>query len=120
MSSPFESHSELDRIVHEPARLAILAVLSGCASADFLFLQGLTGLTKGNLSVHLAKLESAGLVEITKEFIDKKSRTAVSLTRPGRKAFDRHWKQLDELRRAAEAHRSPGKLSKRAMTIASA
>jgi hypothetical protein len=60
------------------------------------------------------------LVAITKEFVDKKSRTAVSLTRPGRKAFDRHWKQLDDLRRAAKAQRSPGKLSRRAMTLGSA
>jgi DNA-binding transcriptional ArsR family regulator len=54
----------LDRLVHEPGRLAILTVLSSVSDADFLFLQRTTGLTKGNLSSHLAKLEDGGLVAI--------------------------------------------------------
>lgn len=101
MSTPFEAFAELDRIVHEPARLVLLTALSGCQSADFLFLLRLTGLTKGNLSVHLAKLEEAGLVEIAKEFVGKKPRTVLSLTPRGREAVERHWKQLDALRQAA-------------------
>ena len=62
----------LDRLVHEPGRLAILTVLSAVADADFVFLQRTTGLTKGNLSSHLAKLEDAGLVTIEKRFVRKK------------------------------------------------
>jgi DNA-binding transcriptional ArsR family regulator len=91
----------LDRLVHEPARLAILTVLSACASADFLFLQGATGLTKGNLSSHLAKLEAAGLVQIDKRFVGKRPNTLVRLTRDGRDAVDGHWRALDDLRQEA-------------------
>ena len=69
MPAPFEEMSTLDRVVHEPARLAILTALAACRSADFLFLQSLTGLTKGNLSGHLAKLERAGLVGVEPTFL---------------------------------------------------
>ena len=62
MKPPFKSLAELDRMIHDPSRLAILTALSSCRSADFLYLQRLTGLSKGNLSSHLAKLEDAGLV----------------------------------------------------------
>ena len=99
MSSSFEEITQLDRLVHEPARLALLTALSECLSADFLFLKRLTGLTKGNLSVHLSKLEAAGLVAIGKEFIGKKPRTVLTLTAEGREAVDSHWDQLDRLRR---------------------
>src|SRR4051794_4031883 len=75
---------DLDRLVHEPARLAILTVLSSCASADFLFLRSLTGLTNGNLSSHLSKLEAGGLVQIEKRFVDRKPNTVVRLTPAGR------------------------------------
>jgi DNA-binding MarR family transcriptional regulator len=98
MSAPFEDLAELDRLVHEPARLAILTALSVARSADFLYLQRLTGLTKGNLSSHLAKLEGAELVEIEKEFVGKMPHTSVSLTRTGRAAIERHWRRLEELR----------------------
>jgi DNA-binding MarR family transcriptional regulator len=99
MAAPFEELADLDRIVHEPARLSLLTALSVCHSADFLYLQRLTGLSKGNLSSHLAKLESASLVNIEKEFVGKLPNTRVSLTRTGRAAIDRHWKRLDKLRR---------------------
>jgi DNA-binding MarR family transcriptional regulator len=89
--------------VHEPARLALLTALTGCTCADFLFLQRLTGLTKGNMSVHLSKLEAGGLVEITKEFVGKKPRTVVRLTTTGRDAIEHHWKQLDALRASSAA-----------------
>jgi DNA-binding MarR family transcriptional regulator len=98
MSQPFEDLAGLDRLIHEPARLAILTALSACDSADFLFLQRLTGLTKGNLSAHLSKLEEAGLVLVTKAFLGKKPRTTLMLTKAGREAVERHWRQLDALR----------------------
>ena len=78
----------LDRVVHEPARLMILAVLSIVESADFLFVARQTGLTRGNLSAHMSKLEAAGYVEITKEFVEKIPRTLLRLTPKGREAFD--------------------------------
>src|SRR5215213_4392325 len=93
----------LDRLIHEPWRLAILTVLSSVSDADFLFLQRTTGLTKGNLSSHLAKLEDGGLVAIEKRFIRKKPNTNVALTDAGRERIDRHWEQLDQLRQRARA-----------------
>ncbi len=101
MAQPFEEMAGLDRLVHEPARLAILTALSAASSADFLYLQRLTGLTKGNLSTHLAKLEEASLVQIEKQFIGKTPNTTVRLTTKGRAAIERHWQQLDSLRKSA-------------------
>ena len=91
----------LDRLVHEPGRLAILTVLSSVKDADFVFLQRTTGLTKGNLSSHLTKLEQAGLVEIEKRFIRKKPNTNVALTPLGRRRIAHHWGQLERLRSLA-------------------
>ena len=91
----------LDRLIHEPARLAILTVLSSVADADFLFLQRTTGLTKGNLSSHLGKLEDAGLVTIDKAFVRKKPVTTVALTGDGRQRTAQHWAQLERLRSLA-------------------
>lgn len=88
----------LDRLIHEPGRLAILTVLSSVKNADFLFLQRTTGLTKGNLSSHLSKLEEAGLVSITKKFVHKKPNTSAALTPEGRKRIKSHWEQLERLR----------------------
>ena len=93
----FEELANIDRLVHEPARLAILTALATCASADFLFLQRLTGLTKGNLSSHLAKLEEGGMVAITKSFSGKVPHTDVALTVQGRVAITAHWHQLEQL-----------------------
>ncbi len=101
MSHVFEERARLDRLIHEPARLAILTALSTCSSADFLFLQRLTGLTKGNLSSHLNKLEEAGLVYIGKGFTGTTPHTWIYLNEPGREAIERHWKQLEALRKGA-------------------
>ena len=79
--------AEIDRVIHEPARLLILAYLSVVETADFLFLMNQTGLTRGNLSSHLSKLEAAGYIEIKKEFVEKIPRTLLRLTEEGRKAF---------------------------------
>ncbi len=87
--------------MHEPARLVILTALASCASADFVFLQRITGLTNGNLSAHLAKLSEAGLVVIEKRFIGKKPNTQVVLTPRGRRAVNEHWRRLEQLRAGA-------------------
>jgi DNA-binding MarR family transcriptional regulator len=97
-----EDDFALDRLIHEPGRLAILTVLTSVADADFLFLQRTTGLTKGNLSSHLTKLEDAGLVEIEKRFVRKKPNTNVTLTAVGAERIARHWAQLERLRRLSD------------------
>lgn len=92
----------LDRMIHEPARLAILTVLSAVQTADFVFLQRTTGLTKGNLSSHLTKLEEAGLVTIDKTFVKKRPNTAAALTTVGKERVAKHWAQLERLKRLSE------------------
>ncbi len=97
MSLPNEELA-LDRMVHEPGRLSIMTVLSSVVSADFMFLQQVTGLSKGNLSSHLSKLEEAGLLQIDKRFVLKKPKTSATLTALGRERIAAHWKQLDRLK----------------------
>lgn len=89
---------DVDRLVHEPARLGILTVLSSVRSAEFLFLQSALGLSKGNLSSHLSRLEEGGLVEITKKFVGKKPQTSAAITPTGAASIARYWAQLDRLR----------------------
>jgi len=81
------SPRDIDRIVHEPARLIILSQLYVVEAADFLFIMRQTGLTQGNLSSHMSKLERAGYVEVQKEFVEKRPRTLLRLTDEGRRAF---------------------------------
>ena len=102
MTTPFEELANLDKLIHEPARLAILTALSACESADFLSLRRLTGMSDGNLSVHLSKLEEAGLVNIQKQFVAKKSNTQIKITKKGLVAIQRHWKQLAAIKQSAD------------------
>lgn len=94
-----------DKTVHEPARLAILTALATCASADYTFLQRLTGLVSGSLTQHLGRLEEAGLVDIAKGFSGRYPKTTVTLTGKGREAVEAHWERLTALRRAASRWR---------------
>lgn len=80
--------ADLDRIIHEPARLMILVHLYVAEKADFLYLMRQTGLTGGNLSSHISKLEGAGYVAVEKTFEGKMPRTILRLTRQGREAFE--------------------------------
>jgi DNA-binding MarR family transcriptional regulator len=98
-----------NRVVHEPARLAILTVLSSCASADFVFLQNITELSKGNLSVQLTNLEQANLIAIRKEIIDRKMRTSVSLTKRGASEIEEYWRTMDAIRARMTGERLPSK-----------
>lgn len=106
MGTPFEDMAEIDRLVHDPSRLAISSALLSCESADFLFLQRLTGLSKGNLSSHLSKLERGGVVRVEKTS-GGRPRTVVSLTDAGRKTVSEHWDRLVRLRNAAEQWTNP-------------
>jgi DNA-binding MarR family transcriptional regulator len=95
-SSDLLELAEVDRVVHEPARLMILMVLYGVESADSTFLLNATELTWGNLSSHVSKLEDAGYVEVQKSFVGKKPRTMVQLTDSGRQAVDFYRKTMQE------------------------
>jgi DNA-binding MarR family transcriptional regulator len=100
MMTPEAQHEDMqvlagiDRTIHEPARLMILAYLSVVESADFLFIANQTGLTRGNLSSHMMKLEAAGLVQVKKEFVDRIPRTLLRITKKGRKAFRDYKKNM--------------------------
>lgn len=83
-----ESKAVLNRVIHEPARLAIVATLYVVESADFTYLAHRSGLTDGNLSSHLAKLEQAGYVDVDKSFEGRRPRTIYTLNPSGRRAFD--------------------------------
>ncbi len=102
MSNLFEEMAGLDRLIHEPARLAILTALSTCQRADFVFLQRITGLTVGNLSAHIGKLQEAGLVSVEKQFVARRPNTIVELTPKGREATEKHWQQLEVMRKTAQ------------------
>ena len=93
--------TELDRIIHEPVRLRIVAILSGVDRADFNFMLSTLGLSKGNLASHVDKLERAGYVEVHKSFNGKIPRTEYSLTGSGRTAVEQYWASLDEIRAAS-------------------
>jgi DNA-binding MarR family transcriptional regulator len=89
--------ADVDRVIHEPARLIIMAYLSMVESADFLFLMQQTGLTFGNLSSHMKKLEEAKYIEVHKEFVDRRPHTMLKLTKSGRASFKEYKKQMRHL-----------------------
>lgn len=97
MSEIFEEIVALDKIIHQPARLAILTALTSCIPVDFTFLQQLTGITQGNLSGHLLKLEEAKLIEIKKQIVKKRPNTTVKLTTLGKKSIEDYWQQIEQL-----------------------
>lgn len=88
---------DIDRLVHEPARFAILAHLYVVDSADFTFLLNQTGLTRGNLSSHMSKLEEAGYIEVEKRFVARKPLTVLKLSEMGRKAFVDYRQQMQQV-----------------------
>jgi DNA-binding MarR family transcriptional regulator len=90
MSTTLQELATLDRVIHEPARLMIMTVLYAVSEADFIYLQNECGLTQGNLSSHLAKLEEAKYVDVEKKFKGKYPLTICSLTSKGRKAFEEY------------------------------
>ena len=87
--------SEIDKVIHEPARLLIVSYLFLLESADFIYLKNETGLTWGNLSTHMRKLEDAGYVEIKKTFVLKKPHTMASLTEKGIIAFEDYKQKMN-------------------------
>jgi DNA-binding MarR family transcriptional regulator len=94
MTNNLRALADVDRVIHEPARTMIIAILYNLESADFLYLQREAGLTKGNLSAHLTKLEEAGYVNIEKTFRGKIPLTLCSLTENGKQAFEGYREKL--------------------------
>src|SRR5512136_16030 len=86
--------AEIDRLVHEPTRLAVMSLLYVVDSADFTFLMNQTGLTWGNLSAHISKLEEAGYLEVEKSFKGRRPNTTLRLTSQGRKAFREYARKM--------------------------
>jgi DNA-binding MarR family transcriptional regulator len=89
--------SDIDRVVHEPARLMLMAVLYVIDSADFTFLMNQTGITWGNLSAHIGKLEETGYLEVEKSFKGKRPNTMLHLTPQGRTAFQTYRLKMKQL-----------------------
>lgn len=87
MEIELEPLADIDPLVHAPARLMVMTYLYVVDSIDFVYLRRITGLSWGNLSTHLTKLEEGGYVRLEKTFMDKKPHTMISLTDDGRKAF---------------------------------
>lgn len=103
MTGSLQDLSGLDRVIHEPARLMLVALLSSVESADFLFLLKESSLTKGNLSVHLSRLEEAGYVQTEKTFRGKIPHTEYRITSKGKSAFEQYRKSLGSIFSAKKA-----------------
>ncbi len=91
---------EIDKIIHEPARLRIMMILAGLEQADFKFLVTTLSLTRGNLSSHIEKLESSGYLKVKRSFKGKVRNTSYQLTQKGSKALAQYWENLDAVRRS--------------------
>ncbi len=96
MPEGFRAMADVNRLIHEPARLIVMTILYTVESVDFLYLLRETGLTKGNLGSHLAKLEEAGYVQIEKTYRGKVPQTICSLTDAGRAAFREYRERLKQ------------------------
>lgn len=94
MSEELSAVTDLDRTIHEPARLVLVALLAEVKRADFLWLLRSAGLTRGNLSSHMSRLEEARYVEVEKRFVDRKPQTLYRLTDEGRRAWDAYRKTM--------------------------
>ncbi|WP_420317689.1 winged helix-turn-helix domain-containing protein [Ekhidna sp.] len=88
--------AQLDPLLHSQLRLAIMSLLIGVDSAEFVFIKEKTGATAGNLSVQLDKLSNAGYISVTKSFKGKKPVTTCSITKVGIKAFEDYVNNLKQ------------------------
>ena len=107
MTSANPTVPKLDRLVHEPARLAIMSVLSEVEHVDFNYLLVALNLSRGNLSSHLAKLSDVGYVAVKKRFIGNVPNTSYVLTARGAEALEAYWRELDALRAGALSPSEP-------------
>jgi DNA-binding MarR family transcriptional regulator len=93
---------EIDKVIHEPARLRIMMILSGVEKADFNFLVTTLRLTRGNLSRHIEKLESADYIKVKKSFKGRMPNTSYQITQKGSKALAKYWENLDSVRQSGQ------------------
>lgn len=93
---------EIDKIIHEPARLRIMMILAGLEQADFNFLVMTLSLTRGNLNRHIEKLESTGYLKVKRSFKGKVRNTSYQLTQKGSKSLAQYWENLDAIRRSGQ------------------
>ncbi len=93
---------KFDKLIHEPARLRIMMILTGVEQADFNFLLTTLALTRGNLSRHMEKLESVGYLKVIKSFKGKVPNTSYQLTQKGSKALTQYWENLDAVRQSGQ------------------
>jgi DNA-binding MarR family transcriptional regulator len=91
---------DIDKIIHEPARLRIMMILAGLEQADFTFLATTLNLTRGNLNRHIEKLESTGYLKVKRSFKGKVRNTSYRLTQKGSKALAQYWENLNAIRRS--------------------
>lgn len=96
MNKQTRTFADLDRVIHEPGRLMIVALLFAVDRTDFLYLLHETGMNKGTLSSHISRLEEAGYVEVTKTYRGKVPQTLLRLSSAGRKAFEQYRRKLKE------------------------
>ena len=94
---------EFDKIIHEPTRLRIMMILAGLEQADFKFLLTTLSLTRGNLSSHMEKLETAGYLKVKRSFKGKVRNTSYQLTQKGSKALAKYWENLDAVRQLGQS-----------------
>lgn len=90
---------KVDKVIHEPARLRIMMILSGIDEADFNFIVATLDMTRGNLSSHMDRLEQTGYIEILKSFNGKMPHTSYRLTENGERALSNYWDSLDEIKK---------------------
>ena len=87
--------ANLDKVIHEPARLAIMSILYAVDEVDFLYLLRETGLTKGNLSAHMSRLEKAEYIQVKKSFVGKTPQTLYHMTEKGKQTFEAYREKLE-------------------------
>ena len=94
---------EIDKIIHEPARLRIMMILAGVEQADFSFLVTTLSLTRGNLNRHMEKLESSGYLKVKRSFKGKVRNTSYQITQKGSTALTQYWENLDTIRQSVQS-----------------
>ncbi|MBT8472949.1 MAG: transcriptional regulator, partial [Marinicaulis sp.] len=96
-------YREIDDVIHGRVRLSVMAYLSGAGVADFTLLRKKVGVTDGNLSVHIRKLEDAGYIRVEKKFLNRRPQTLCHLTRKGRESWIAYIARMEELMRPKAA-----------------
>lgn len=98
---------KVDKLIHEPSRLAILTVLASCRSADYMLLLQSTGLKKPTLTAQLERLSEAGLIRLKKVLVEEKPHTIAVLSKKGERTLMQYWSLLDKIRRQKFADGTP-------------